>query len=73
MSDSGKVAVQATKREFYGLKHPVDGPLNPDGSGEWSRDAYTFSLRDEKAIRLIETDAATSAEPKKGAGSSAKE
>ncbi|GJE45363.1 hypothetical protein [Methylobacterium soli] len=76
MSASGKVAVQATRRDYYGLQHVCGDTLDEHGRGEWPRDAFTFRLRDEKAIRLIEDEAETPApasEPKKAAGSSAKE
>lgn len=76
MSGSDKVAVQATKRDFYGLKHvPSGDTLDEQGRGEWPRDSFTFRLRDEKAIRLVEddADAPTPAESRKASGSSAKE
>lgn len=52
------VAVQATKRAFYGLRHEPSGtPLQEDGSGVWPADQYTFRLRDDGAIDLVNDEA----------------
>lgn len=79
MSNTGKVAVQATKRDFYGLQHVCGDTLDDHGRGEWPRDSFTFRLRDEKAIRLIEaaepepeTATATTEEPAPAAKPAAK-
>jgi hypothetical protein len=52
------VAVQATKKAFYGLRHePSGSPLQEDGSGIWPADQYTFRLRDDGAIELLTDEA----------------
>jgi hypothetical protein len=54
------VAIQATKRDYFGLKHMPRGlPLDKDGKGIWPADQFTFRLIQEGA--LCRQDAAASA------------
>ena len=44
------------------MRHVTGDTLDEHGKGEWPRDSYTFRLRDEGAIRLVEpTDEAAAA------------
>lgn len=51
------VAVQATKKEFYVLKHePTGTPLDEHGRGLWPRDGFTFRLQGEGSVKEIDPD-----------------
>lgn len=53
------VAVQATKKAYYGLTHqPSGSPLDEEGKGIWPRDHFTFRLREEGSIELLDEEAA---------------
>jgi hypothetical protein len=65
MSDDPRlVAVKATKRDFYILKHPTYGtPLDDYGEGVWVNDGNVTRLIQEGALRIIERSAMHSLKP----------
>lgn len=49
------VAVEATEERYRTLKHhPSLIGFEADGTARWPADQFTFRLRDEGAIRLLE-------------------
>lgn len=55
MAGSATVAVEATEERYRALKHyPSGTPFEADGTARWPADQFTFRLRDEGAIRLLE-------------------
>ena len=55
MAGSATVAVEATEERFRVFKHfPSQIGFEADGTARWPADAFTFRLRDEGAIRLLE-------------------
>ena len=71
MAGSATVAVEATEERYRALKHmPSQTGFEADGTARWPADQFTFRLRDEGAIRLLEdlhesgaSDASASAAP----------
>lgn len=64
MAGSATVAVEATEERYRALKHmPSQIGFEADGTARWPADQFTFRLRDEGAIRLLEDlhDAGSSA------------
>jgi hypothetical protein len=64
MAEPATVAVEATEERYRALKHFPSGlGFEADGTARWPADQFTFRLRDEGAIRLLEDlhDAGTSA------------
>lgn len=64
MAGSATVAVEATEERYRALKHmPSQIGFEADGTARWPADQFTFRLRDEGAIRLLENlhDAGSSA------------
>lgn len=55
MAGETTVAVEATEERFRALKHyPSQTGFEADGTARWPADQFTFRLRDEGAIRLLE-------------------
>ncbi|MCJ2053996.1 hypothetical protein [Methylobacterium sp. J-070] len=55
MAGSATVAVEATEERYRALKHmPSQIGFELDGTARWPADQFTFRLRDEGAIRLLE-------------------
>ncbi|MFB0491309.1 hypothetical protein ABIE45_003895 [Methylobacterium sp. OAE515] len=55
MAGSATVAVEATEERYRALKHmPSQTGFEADGTARWPADQFTFRLRDEGAIRLLE-------------------
>lgn len=55
MAGETTVAVEATEARFCVLKHfPSQIGFEADGTARWPADQFTFRLRDEGAIRLLE-------------------
>lgn len=55
MAGETTVAVEATEARFRVLKHfPSQIGFEADGTARWPADQFTFRLRDEGAIRLLE-------------------
>lgn len=55
MAGSATVAVEATEARYRALKHyPSQTGFEADGTARWPADQFTFRLRDEGAIRLLE-------------------
>ena len=55
MAGETTVAVEATEARFRALKHyPSQTGFEADGTARWPADQFTFRLRDEGAIRLLE-------------------
>lgn len=55
MAGSATVAVEATEERYRALKHyPSQIGFELDGTAVWPADQFTFRLRDEGAIRLLE-------------------
>ncbi len=55
MAENTTVAVEATEARFRVLKHQPSGlGFEADGTGRWPADQFTFRLRDEGAIRVLE-------------------
>lgn len=49
------VAVKATKRDYYGLRHPATGdPLDDHGEAIWPNDANTHRMVQDGALRVVE-------------------
>jgi hypothetical protein len=54
---AGLVAVKATKREYYVLRHPTTGaPLDDHGEALWPNDSNTERMRQDGAIRVVEPE-----------------
>lgn len=52
MNASGTVAVEATEKKYFGLRHMPGGlPLDAQGRGVWPADQFTFRLIGEGALR----------------------
>lgn len=70
MTEPELVAVRATEKRYRVLRHePTGGTLDEHGDGMWPPDSFTYRLRDEGAIKIVESDpepASTLATPKKG-------
>ncbi len=55
MAEPATVAVEATEERFRALKHYPSGlGFEADGTARWPADQFTFRLKDEGAIRLLE-------------------
>lgn len=55
MAGSATVAVRATEERYRALKHmPSQTGFEADGTARWPADQFTFRLRDEGAIELLE-------------------
>ena len=55
MAGETTVAVEATEERYRALKHmPSQIGFELDGTARWPADQFTFRLRDEGAIRLLE-------------------
>ena len=55
MAGETTVAVEATQERYRALKHyPSQTGFEADGTAVWPADQFTFRLRDEGAIRLLE-------------------
>jgi len=55
MAGETTVAVEATEERYRALKHfPSQTGFEADGTARWPADQFTFRLRDEGAIRLLE-------------------
>jgi hypothetical protein len=55
MAGETTVAVEATEERFRALKHYPSGlGFEADGTARWPADQFTFRLRDEGAICLLE-------------------
>ena len=55
MAEPATVAVEATEERYRALKHhPSMTGFEADGTARWPADQFTFRLRDEGAIRLLE-------------------
>ena len=55
MAGSATVAVRATEERYRALKHmPSQTGFEADGTARWPADQFTFRLRDEGAIDLLE-------------------
>ncbi|MGU3668005.1 hypothetical protein ACLBX9_27780 [Methylobacterium sp. A49B] len=55
MAGETTVAVEATEARYRALKHfPSGTGFEADGTARWPADQFTFRLRDEGAIRLLE-------------------
>ena len=55
MQTVAMVAVEATEERFRVLKHQPSGiGFEEDGRSEWPADQFTFRLKDEGAIRLLQ-------------------
>lgn len=55
MAEPALVAVAVTEERFRALKHNPSGlGFEADGTARWPADQFTFRLRDEGAIRLLE-------------------
>lgn len=63
--DHRTVAVEATKKDYFGLRHMPGGqPLDAEGKGRWPADQFTFRLITEGALRRqAEASAAESSLP----------
>ncbi|GEP09812.1 hypothetical protein [Methylobacterium gnaphalii] len=68
MAAQATVALEATEERFLALKHFPSGlGFEADGTARWPADQFTFRLRDEGSIRLLEElhDAGAPVEPVK--------
>lgn len=55
---TGLVAVKATKREYYVLRHPATGAtLDTHGEALWPDDSNTERMRQDGAIKIVEPEA----------------
>ena len=55
MANTATVAVEATEERFRTLKHFPSGlGFSEDGTARWPADQFTFRLRDDGAIRIVE-------------------
>jgi hypothetical protein len=55
---TGLVAVKATKKEYYVLRHPATGAtLDTHGEALWPDDSNTERLRQDGSIRIVEPEA----------------
>jgi hypothetical protein len=62
MSQSGTIAIVATDKKYFGLKHmPGALALDANGEGVWPADQFTFRLIQEGAIREQSAAAAQTA------------
>lgn len=54
---TGLVAVKATKKEYYVLRHPSTGaPLDDHGEALWPDDSNTERMRQDGAIKIVEPE-----------------
>lgn len=52
------VAVEATKSAYRVLRHEPSGtPLDENGRGIWPADQFTFRLREDGAINVLDDEA----------------
>jgi hypothetical protein len=52
MPASKTIAVEATDKKYFGLKHMPGGrPLDKDGKGAWPADQFTFRLIQEGSLK----------------------
>lgn len=73
MAGETTVAVEATEARYRALKHmPSQIGFEADGTARWPADQFTFRLRDEGAIRLLEDLHDTGAAPAAASASAAK-
>jgi hypothetical protein len=55
---TGLVAVKATKKDYYGLRHPATGAtLDTHGEALWPDDSNTERMRQDGAIKVVEPEA----------------
>ena len=65
MGEPELVAVEATEKRFRALTHePSKADIDEDSRGMWPADQYTFRLRNEGAIRIVEPETQKSAAKK---------
>lgn len=58
------VAVEATEERYRALQHQPSGAgFEENGRGLWPADQFTFRLRDEGAIRIVEPGSAPAPAP----------
>jgi hypothetical protein len=64
---TGLVAVKATKREYYVLRHPTTGAVLDDhGEALWPDDSNTERMRQDGAIRVVEPESLRAYAPQAG-------